>query len=110
MALYFATSNPSKLLNAFKKGIDDKSIVTWSYDLDGDFTHTPQQWNKMAWFRPRIVEGKLIFSIIKPVNTKLSSEIYAIFHGRFVEAMLAHCDDLFSECKASSLPAENDQV
>ena len=44
MAINFDTDNPTKLLSAFKKAIDDKKIVTWSYDKDGYFTHTPEQW------------------------------------------------------------------
>ena len=53
MAIHFYTSAPSALLAAFKKAINDKHVITWSYDDDGDFTHTHTQWAKLAWLRPR---------------------------------------------------------
>jgi hypothetical protein len=42
MALLFKTNTPQALLNDFKKKIDEGHVVTWSYDKDGDFTHTRQ--------------------------------------------------------------------
>jgi hypothetical protein len=111
MSLHFATSTPKKLLDAFKKAIDDGKVVTWSYDTDNDFTHTAQQWKSLAWLRPRVVEGKdLIFSIVKPTNGKISTEVYAVYHGRFIESMLVHCDSMFTDARATSLPADGDIV
>jgi hypothetical protein len=43
MAIYFGTDDPDKLLFTFKKAIDEGHIATWSYDKDGDFTHTAAQ-------------------------------------------------------------------
>ncbi len=37
MAIYILTSNPTALLKAFKKAIDESTILTWGYDKDGDF-------------------------------------------------------------------------
>src|ERR1700755_1781835 len=111
MAVYFDTKTPNKLLKAFKKAIDDGHVDTWAYDKDGDFTHTPDQWNKQAWLRPKIVPQKcLSFFIIPPLETKISSEVYAIFHGRFIESILRHCDTLFVEGRATAMPAEDDTV
>ncbi|PNE12407.1 MAG: hypothetical protein CR217_03280 [Beijerinckiaceae bacterium] len=58
MAIHFKTETPKKLLAAYKKAIDDGHISTWSYDSDGDFTHTADQWNKKAWLRPKVQEGR----------------------------------------------------
>lgn len=111
MALYFETQTPNGLLKAFKKAIDDGHISTWSYDSQGDFTHTPEQWNKLAWFRPKVIEKKqLVFSIIRPKNRNISSEVYAVYHGRFLESILVHCDTLFTKSIATALPAETDNV
>lgn len=111
MAIHFRTGTPKKLLAAFKKAIDEGKVVTWSYDPDGDFTHTAQQWKGLAWLRPRIKEGEdLIVTIVKPQNSKISSEVYAIYHGRFIESMLVHCDDLFKEAAATAYPADGDLV
>ncbi|OGE87634.1 MAG: hypothetical protein A3J07_02870 [Candidatus Doudnabacteria bacterium RIFCSPLOWO2_02_FULL_49_13] len=110
MALRFKTSDPSKLLSAFKKAIDDGRVVKWSYDEDDDFTHTDDQWQFLAWLRPRETKDGLIFNIISPKNKTVSSEVYAIYHGRFLESMLAHCDSLFSNADATALASKEDFV
>jgi len=111
MAIHFKTTTPKKLLAEFKKAIDDGKVVTWSYDADGDFTHTAQQWESLAWLRPKVIEkAELILSIVKPKNAKISSEVYAIYHGRFIESMLVHCDSLFTEAIATAFPADGDVV
>lgn len=111
MAIYFKTKTPKKLLAAYKKAIDDGHVSTWSYDKDGDFTHTADQWNKKAWLRPKFTEGEaLTFIILGPKETTLSSSIYAVYHGRFIESMLAHCDGLFEFGRASSMPEDGDAI
>ena len=111
MAIRFVTGTPKKLLSSFKAAIDDGRVVTWGYDNDNDFTHTAPQWKGRAWLRPRFEEGKVLkFSIVRPNNSKVTSEVYAIYHGRIIESMLAHCDNLFSEATASAYPDGNDLV
>jgi hypothetical protein len=111
MAIYFKTGTPKKLLAAYKKAIDDGHIRTWTYDADGDFTHTADQWNKKAWLRPKIQEGvALVLYILAPKDTTLGSVIYAVYHGRFIESMLRHCDELFTEGRATSMPEGGDVV
>jgi len=109
MAIYFKTKAPKKLLAAYKKAIDDGHVTTWSYDSDGDFTHTADQWNRKAWLRPKIQEGAaLALYILAPRESTLSSAIYAVYHGRFIESMLRHCDGLFTEGYATSMPDRGD--
>lgn len=110
MALNFNTDNPQKLLAEFKKAIDEGRVSTWSYDKDNDFTHTPDQWKNRAWLRPKIETNKLTFYIIRPEKISISSEVYAIYHGRFIESMLHHCDTLFSEGSATALSTVGDDV
>ena len=109
MAIYFKTKTPRKLLAAYKKAIDEGHVATWGYDSDGDFTHTAEQWKKKAWLRPKVQEDEaLALYILAPKDTKLSSEVYAIYHGRFIESMLVHCDDLFREALSTALPVDGD--
>src|ERR1022692_170955 len=111
MAVHFKTSTPKKLLATYKKSIDDGHVKTWSYDDDGDFTHTAEQWSKKAWFRPKISVGEeLIFYILTPKDTNLSSAIYAVYHGRFIESILRNCDALFELGCASAMPEIGDIV
>jgi hypothetical protein len=109
MAIHFETKTPKKLLAAYKKAVDDGHVDTWSYDEDGDFTHTADQWNKKAWLRPNVEPGKkLVFYILKPKDADLSSAVYAVYHGRFIESMLRHCDELFSSSSVSAMPEDGD--
>lgn len=111
MAIHFKTNTPKKLLAAFKTAIDEGKVVTWGYDADGDFTHTAQQWKSLAWLRPKIKDAEQLTPIIlKPKNSKISSEVYAIYHGRFIESMLVHCDSLFTNAIATAFPADGDIV
>ena len=111
MAVHFNTRTPKKLLAAYKKAVDDGYVTTWSYDKEGDFTHTEEQWSKKAWLRPKIKEEEeLVLYILSPRETKLSSELYAIYHGQFIESMLRHCDSLFSDGRASAMPEQGDMV
>ena len=69
MAIYVSTCQPRKLLEDIKQAINDKKIVTWGYDNDGDFYHTPEQWNYKAWLSPTISDNSLIFGIVlNPLN------------------------------------------
>lgn len=109
MAIYFETKTPKKLLAAYKKAVDDGHVETWSYDEDGDFTHNVDQWKKKAWLRPKVQEGQaLAFYILAPKDAQLSSIEYAIYHGRFIESMLAHCDKLFKVGRATAMPEDGD--
>lgn len=110
MALHFETEDPAALLRKYKGAIDAGRIKTWSYDTDGDFTHIADQWNKTAWLRPKLALGELVFYILTPKDVSLSRTTYAIFHGRFIESMLRHCDQSFGKCYATALPEEGDII
>ena len=102
MSVHIPTSSPKELLSSIKAKIDKGEIRTWSYDKDGDFTHTPDQWKTKAWLRHRDVAGELVLGIIPPKGTTLSKEVYAVYHGRFIEMMLAHFDADFSRASATA--------
>lgn len=111
MAVHFKTQTPQKLLNAYKKAIDDGHVTTWSYDKDGDFTHTAEQWIRKAWLRPQVVSGtELVLNILAPKEVDVSSAVYAIYHGRFIESVLRHCDKLFVNAHATAMPEAGDML
>lgn len=113
MALSVSTSSPQAILNGIKKGIDDKKILTWGYkDIKGVryYTHTADQWNMAAWFKASLEPPSLVFYILAPKGKKISTEVYAVYHGRLAEMLLAHFDDKFSEASASSMPASGDVI
>ena len=85
-------------------------IDTWSYNSDGDFTHTPPQWIHKAWLRPSTKADSLRLTIVSPRSKNISREVYAVYHGRFIEMLLALFDQLFAEAVASALPEQGDIV
>jgi hypothetical protein len=111
MALYFTTNTPSKLLADFKKAIDEGHVKTWSYDAEGDFTHAKTQWENVAWLKPNTdTAGRLTFFIIPPKTQKISKAVYGIYHGRFIESMLTHFNNSFSQGLATSMPVAGDTI
>lgn len=110
MALNIYTTDPSGLLKKIKKAIDDEKVVTWSYDSDGDFTHVTSnnQWKGKAWLRPHVKDGYLHMAILGKKDEKLSSEVYAVYHGRFAEMVLVHFDNSFTTATATAGKSGND--
>jgi hypothetical protein len=109
MSISFDTTNPTGLLAAFKKAIKDGHVVTWSCDSDGDFTHTPPQWNKKAYLRPVVLNGSLMMKFIGHKST-VTWEVYAVYHGRFIESMIVHCNQLFTTGAATAKPSSDDTI
>lgn len=97
MAIYVKTDTPGRLVENIKKKIDEHKIDTWSVDSDNDFTHDVDQWRKKAWIRYRIEDGRVVFYVICRKDANMTIVEYAVYHGRFVEMLLAHFD---KECDA----------
>ena len=70
----------------------------------GDYTMTPSQWHKQAWMRPQEKAGMIVkFGIIPRRDAKLSKEVYAVYHGRFAEMLLAHFDNNIQSLEISPM-------
>jgi hypothetical protein len=108
MAVVARSADPSGLLAAIRLAILEGKIETWSVDSDGDFTHNVEQWRFKAWFRPVVGADSIIFRIITPKATHMTTVTYAIYHGRFIEMLLAHCDRRFGIAWATAMPAHGD--
>ncbi|KVP98758.1 hypothetical protein WJ97_09965 [Burkholderia ubonensis] len=103
MTIYAKTADPAALLKSIKKLIDEKKIETWAYDSDGDFYHTPTQWNRKAWLRPHIGIGSLDLKLIKRNDERLTKTVYGVYHGRFIEMLLTHFDETCDAVEASAM-------
>ena len=110
MAVYLATNQSYYLLQEIVAAINRGEITTWSVDNDGDFTHTPPQWKHRAWFHPKVEPNRLAFYMICPLNSIISTEVYAIYHGRFLEMSLAHFDKIMTHAIATALPEGADSM
>lgn len=102
MAIYIKTEKSEDLLAKIKKSIDDGNIKTWKYDTDGDFFHSPDQWQYSGWLRPFHIDHYLLFGIITPKNETMTTVTYAVYHGRFIEMLLSHFDKEFEWVYASA--------
>ncbi len=113
MAVNVFTTEPGALLSVIYEAIAKKHVETWEYTtVDGAvyFTHTPPQWKGLAWLKPAVFNGKLVLNIVPPKGSKISTPVYGVYHGRFIEMLLTHFDQKFSEASATAMPAPGDMV
>jgi hypothetical protein len=110
MAVTVFCDDPPGLLRGIRSAIIEGHVTTWSVDQDGDFTHTPEQWKNHAWLRPRFESDRVIFNIVPPRKRPITKGDYAIYHGRFIEMLLAHFDTSFQVARATAMPALGDKV
>lgn len=111
MSVRAFTDDASGLLARIKKLIDQGHITTWEYDSDGDFTHTAAsgQWKCKAWFRPQVKSDMLRMVILNNQKVTFTREIFAVYHGRFIEMLTAHVPDRYTSASASPNPVSGDE-
>jgi hypothetical protein len=108
MAIRVFCDEPQSLLKEIKAAVRDRRIPTWKVDDDGDFTHTPIQWENLAWLRPRVLDDRIVFNIVGATTKTMSRATYGVYHGRFIEMLLTHFDEKFSRTTATALPVTGD--
>jgi hypothetical protein len=99
--LIVRTANPRTLLRKIRTQIAEGKIETWTYDKDGDFTHTPRQWRELAWLHPEVKTNALVFTILPTEGVPLTLEVNGVYFGRFAEMLLIHFPDEFSVIEIS---------
>lgn len=100
MSVRAFTNDSASLLARVKKLIDEGHITTWAYDSDGHFTHTASQWRRKAWFEPQERSDKLRLRIIAP-KSGMTREVFAVYHGRFIEMLIAHVSKKLTSARAT---------
>ena len=114
MAVNFFTSDPNALLDEFNKRIDQEEskgkITTWVRDKDGDYTHVADNWKWKAWFRPKVIEGALVFNVIGNSKVAMSTTVYGYYHGHLTETFLTHFDKMFSSAASTALLTKGDSL
>ena len=115
MAVHFITSDAKSLLDNFNARIDQKEatgkVTTWERSEDGNYyTHKAQDWNRKAWFRPKIEKNQLTFNLIRPKGLGISVTVYAYYHGHMLETFLNHFDKSFENGIVTALPGPGDNV
>lgn len=115
MAVKIKTTDPSSLLAKIKRGISEGKIVTWTCETHNSkqyFSHetSDKQWKGKAWLLPSFDGDVLVFNIIRPKTETISTVAYAVYHGRFIEMLLAHFEKDFSIAWATAMPVAGDVV
>jgi hypothetical protein len=57
-----------------------------------------------------IYDGCLTMNFIGNRGVRTTKPLYGVFHGRFIEAMLTHFDDLFSSGTATAHATNSDVI
>jgi hypothetical protein len=110
MSIHIKTNNPDKLLEDIRHKAMCQELDTWSIDEDGDFTHTPNQWQNEAWFRSVVRPDELVFGLVKRRDKEILTVVYGVYHGRFAEMLLTHFDYQISSILLTSFPDEFDSL
>ncbi len=112
MSVRALTDDADGLLNEVRQQIDEGHIVTWEYNADGDFTHTASggQWKNKAWFRPVSEKERLRLRLLRPKNGNINREIFAVYHGRFIEMLIAHVPGYFTDARATPNPDKDESA
>ena len=114
MAVNFFTSAPKALLDDFNKRIEQSEVkgkvTTWIKDKDGDYTHVADNWKNKAWFRPKIIDGALVFNILGRKKIAMPIVVYGYYHGHLTETFLNHFDGMFSSGSSTAQATKEDYL
>lgn len=108
MAIYITTNRAEELQAQIEKKIKQYEIRTWKIvkkDSITYFTHSDKQkqWDDKALLRPYIKGNDLIFGISNAHDTEgIDGMMYAVYHGKFLQTLLYHFDDMFSNASATA--------
>jgi len=103
--IQIVTPAPKQLLDNIYKAIRDGTITTWEATSRGSLTYTTPsgRWKNKAWFKPHVYENELKFTIIRPQGGSIAQNVYAIYHGRFSEMLLAYFDASMTSIRLTAL-------
>jgi hypothetical protein len=62
------------------------------------------------YYLPISTESETALYILKTQSRPITKEVYGVYHGRFIEAMIRHCGNFFSEGIATAMPEGDDEV
>jgi hypothetical protein len=111
MAVIIETQTPKRLLRQIRNAIDDGTVQTWAYDVEGDFTLTSDQMIGQAWMTADADrEGRLVFNILGKNGQRMSKSVYAIFHSRLVQMCLTYFDESCRMIRVTSQPTSGDAI
>ena len=100
MKIVAFTDKPQQLVNAIDKAIKDEVLKTWGKSSNDKsetlYSHTPEQWNEKAMFKPSINDDNVSFVINwwkKDGEPNEDTKGYIL--GRFTEILMVHFKNYF---------------
>jgi hypothetical protein len=93
LALYLKTSEPEKVMQAFKASVGDidqpHDGARWLRPKDSEYiTHADPEWAYKSWVLPSVRQGALLFNIIRPEDRYVSVKAYAAYHAELVGTLM----------------------
>jgi hypothetical protein len=114
MAILTTTKNPKGLVAALKAAIKIRAAHTWVHRATAKykdlFTHNGEgnRFLEAAFFCPSVVAGGVIFNLYSPGSKPVEYGVWGVYHGRFVELLVNHGDDLCEFIEVPPLPTAGD--
>jgi hypothetical protein len=102
-------AQPGVLLQHLKKAARQNKILPWECDLEGDFTQARAKERRKAWLRPSAGGNVLNFSFLGPQDVVLEKGVYAFYHARFLEMLVAQFSEQFAEASITAQPEGSDR-
>jgi hypothetical protein len=57
-----------------------------------------------------VKSDQLVFNVIKPKDTNVTTIVYGYYHGHLIETFLNHFDADFTAGRATAMPSADDLV
>jgi hypothetical protein len=100
MIIKAISKNPQKLINAIDKAIKDEDLKTWiivhNDKNENLYSHSPDQWNEKAIFKPHIYDDYVSFIMTWwKKNGEPDQETKGYILGRFIEILMVHFTNHF---------------
>ena len=103
MAILIGNSRVIDFTSLIVAAIGSGRIKSWAV-VDTGLTCTAKDHASKAFFREVKHLGNPCFAIFRPKQFGISSDIYAVYHGLFIEMMLGNFMLKFSDVRATALP------
>ena len=101
MAVSIAAADPAFLLKGILARFDQRTIEGWCRDGEC-FTLTDPEWSTRAYLRPLLQTENLVLGLVPTEGQGMSKELYAVYHGRFIDMLLRHFSDVIGSVQLTT--------
>ena len=102
MAIIITSAQPRTLLKEIREQVHEGRLRNWRLKSGKYLAYVGDHGNE-AWLSPEISINELRFEITGPEVIGVNREMYAIYHGRFIETLLSCFTTWFTEVRVTAL-------